>query len=277
MSAPFSFSGAAQYAGAGGGCVTASTGVSRGGAAVRGGSGSGTSRGGAGPGRTSSSSFTAPRAGAGSLLESSLSLLPAAPVLAVAARGGAAAKAALVSAATAAASRASKRPQFLTLSGGGGGGGGGALPVSLTHALDALAPLRPELALAHAIVMKNANQHRRTLYFRAFRRLCAVSARCVASVDEAAAVARRRGVGVGVPPSTSTSTSTCAELARAARGAEREARKLAQATAATQKGAGFAPLALVLAASAAVFWAGINAAATALEAGADLEVGVGRR
>jgi hypothetical protein len=119
-------------------------------------------------------------------------------------------------------------------------------PATLSRALDALGPAVSELPLARAIILRNANQHRRTRYFRAFRRLCAIASRAVARAVESGASAH--------------------SLAPALRAAAQAALPLARAASAPHRGAGFAALAATIAASSAALWASLDAAARALGA-----------
>ncbi len=213
---------------------------------------------------TTNSSSSVPRAG--SLLASALSLLPtaaaaAAPPIQSIVRSGVSVAKTKIAVASAVAARRLQASATTTVSSSGGSGGVLLLqlPRALTRALDALLPLRTELTLARAIILKNANQHRRTLYFRSFRRLCTVAARCIAMIDGVviAVVAARRD---GAPTAQSLTT-----LAQTMRSTERVALTLASTSAAPQRGAGFASLAVVLSASAAVLWAGMSEATKAIE------------
>jgi hypothetical protein len=125
------------------------------------------------------------------------------------------------------------------------------LPAAFSRFAAPLAALRAELSLSRAVVFKSANQHRRTLYFQRFRRLVRLATLGIRDVDAAAAAG------------AVTSAAALAARARA-----RVALSLARAVAAPHVGAGFANLAVVLAASAAVFWQKLDELASAAEAAA---------
>jgi hypothetical protein len=118
-------------------------------------------------------------------------------------------------------------------------------PAALSRALDALGPAASELPLARAIILRNANQHRRTRYFRAFRRLCAIASRAIARAAAGGASANA--------------------LAHSLRAAAHAALPLARDASTPHRGAGFASLAATIAASSAALWASLDAAARALE------------
>ena len=105
-----------------------------------------------------------------------------------------------------------------------------------------LSRLASEVALCSVVLYKNANQHRRAPYFAAFRRLHALCRRVLA--------AARQGPPAGAAPLATRAAALALPLCAAVQR--------------PQRGAGFAPLALTLAASAAVYAVCLREAALGL-------------
>jgi hypothetical protein len=107
-----------------------------------------------------------------------------------------------------------------------------------------VASLRAERALVSNILYKNHNQHRRAPYFASFKELHVSVGHLVAAC----------GVLLGEsPPAAYGHCATCAAAALAAQ-TSRSALALSRKVLAAHTGAGFASLAVVLGASAAVYW-----------------------
>ena len=110
----------------------------------------------------------------------------------------------------------------------------------------ALATLKAELLLSRDVIYRNQNQLRRAPYFRAFRQLHALAARAADELDR----------GGGASP----------RARRAVVAALAAALPLCRRVVQPHTGAGFAGLAVILAASAAVYWEALNALSRALDA-----------
>ena len=129
------------------------------------------------------------------------------------------------------------------------------------HVRALLAPLLEELALCRALVRTNANQHRRAPYFAAFRRLHALAA-AVARACEGVTDAAVLAAAAEPPPAACPVRAAACAAADAAR----RSLPLCARVHSPQRGAGFAGLALVLAASAAVYVQSIERLRVALDA-----------